>query len=281
MEKICDLHTHSVYSDGTYTPAEIIDEAIKIGLSAISLTDHNTIDGLSDFISAANDKNIDIVPGAEFSVDYDGTELHLLGLFISPNHFDEVSELMTSVNRRKEESNIALIASLARAGYPLDYDAIKRTQPNGNVNRSQIADAMLKKGYISSKAEAFATILSPEAGHYKEPKRLTAMEMIDFIKSIDALPVLAHPFLETKHMDKIMEFLPLAKDRGLVGMECYYSTYNEETTAMAIRVADDLGLARSGGSDFHGAAKADITLGSGKGSLKVPFECYQILKSIK
>ena len=104
MNKLCDLHTHSVYSDGTFTPAEIIDEAIKIGLSAVALTDHNTVDGLPDFISAANGKRIEIVPGAEFSADYNGTELHILGLFISPEHFGTVSALMANVNKLKEEN---------------------------------------------------------------------------------------------------------------------------------------------------------------------------------
>ena len=206
MEKICDLHTHSIYSDGTFTPAEIIDNAIDMGLSAVALTDHNTVDGLSHFISAASGKNIEIVTGAEFSVDYDGIELHLLGLFIKSEHFKNISELMESINKSKEESNVALIESLANARYPLDYDAIKAKTPNGKVNRSHIADAMLEKHYVSSKDEAFDTLLSPEAGHYKEPMRLTAMEMIDILRSIDALPVLAHPFLELKHKDKIMKF---------------------------------------------------------------------------
>lgn len=276
---ICDLHTHSIYSDGTCSPAEIIDEAIKIGLSAVALTDHNTVDGLQDFIAAARGKKIEIVPGAEFSVDYEGTELHLLGLFIKPEHFNAVSELMLSVNKSKEESNLALIQSLSLAGYPLDYEAIKGKTPNGKVNRSQIADAMLEKGYVSSKDEAFATILSPEAGHYKEPKRLTALEMIDYIKSIGAVPVLAHPFLKPEEIDIVMKFLQTAKDRGLVGMECYYSTYSEEITQMALHTANELVLVPSGGSDFHGSAKADISLGIGKGSLKVPFECYLRLKN--
>lgn len=279
MEKFCDLHTHSIYSDGTCSPEEIIGEAIKIGLSAVALTDHNTVDGLSHFIAAANGKNIEIVPGAEFSIDYDGIELHMLGLFIDPRHFNEVSELMDSVNKSKEESNILLIESLACAGYPLDYYAIKTKTPNGKINRSQIADAMLQKGYVRSKDEAFGSLLSPEAGHYKEPKRLSAMEMIDFIRSIGALPILAHPFLDFKHKDKIVDFLYTAKDRGLVGMECHYSTYNAETTEMALRLAKELELIPSGGSDFHGKAKEDINLGIGKGNLRVPYESYLELKN--
>lgn len=278
MNKICDLHTHSIYSDGTCTPAEIIDEAVKIGLSAVALTDHNTVDGLLRFISAACGKNIEIVPGAEFSVDYNGTELHILGLFISTEHFGEVSELMESVNKRKEKSNIALIESLNRAGFALDYETIKASTPNGRFNRAHIAAAMVDKGYINSVKEGFDTLLSKSAGHYKEPKRLTAAEIIDFISSIGAVSVLAHPFLNLNEQE-LVEFLSTTK--GLDGMECYYSTYDEDTTSKSVRIANEFGLVCSGGSDFHGTTKPDIKLGVGKGNLRVPFESCLELKKIK
>ena len=277
MEKICDLHTHSVYSDGTFTPAELIDEAVKIGLSAIALTDHNTVDGLSEFISYAREKNIEIVPGAEFSVDYKGREVHILGLFISSEHFEEVSELMMSVNRRKEESNIALIESLRRAGYPLDYETIKAATPNGKINRAHIAAAMVEKGYIVSIKEGFDTILSKTAGYYKEPKRLSASEIIEFIRSIGAVSVLAHPFLNLNEQE-LVEFLSTA--RGLDGIECYYSSYDEAMTEMSVRIAKEFGLLCSGGSDFHGATKPGVKLGVGNGNLRVSFENYLSLKNI-
>ena len=276
MERFCDLHTHSVYSDGTFTPAEIIDEAIKIGLSAVALTDHNTVDGLPDFLSAARGKNIEIVPGAEFSVDYNGTELHILGLFISPEHFGKVSELMANVNKRKEESNISLVESLNRAGFALDYEVIKRSTPNGKINRAHIAAAMVDKGYISSVSEGFATVLSKSAGHYKEPKRLTAQEIIDFISSIGAVSVLAHPFLNLNERE-LVEFLSTTK--GLYGIECYYSEYDEDTVEKSLRIADEFGLVCSGGSDFHGMTKPNIKLGAGKGNLRVPFESFLELKN--
>ena len=277
MNKLCDLHTHSVYSDGTFTPAEIIDEAIKIGLSAIALTDHNTVDGLPDFISAANGKRIEIVPGAEFSADYNGTELHILGLFISPEHFGTVSALMANVNKLKEESNIALIESLNRAGFALDYETIKHSTPNGKFNRAHIAAAMVEKGYISSIKEGFDTYLSKSSGYYKEPQRLTAREIIDFIDSIGAVSVLAHPFLNLSERE-LVEFLSTTE--GLRGMECYYSDYDNKTTNISLRIANEFGLICSGGSDFHGTNKPSIKLGSGKGDLRVPFESYLALKNI-
>ncbi len=271
----CDLHTHSVFSDGTCTPEQIVDGAIKAGLSAVALTDHNTVDGLCDLIAAARGKAIEIVPGAEFSVDYRGIELHILGLFIPPAAFGRVSELMESVNRRKAESNIALIDSLNRAGYRLDYEEIKGMTPNGKINRAHIATAMVQKGYISSVKEGFDTVLSKSAGHYKEPARLTAAEIIAFINSIGAVAVLAHPFLNLGEQ-ALVEFLSTTE--GLCGMECYYATYDEETTRTSLRIAEQFNLLCSGGSDFHGTTKPDIGLGIGTGTLRVPYACYLALR---
>ena len=274
---ICDLHTHSIFSDGTYTPAEIIEEAIHTGLSAVALTDHNSVDGLPEFVTAAVNKQIDIVLGSEFSVDYNGTELHMLGLFIKPEYFPQVSGLMNDVMHRKEQSNIDLIESLSRAGIHLDYNEIKSSTPNGKINRAHIATAMVQKGIVASVSEAFETHLSKSAGHYVEPKRLTVWEILEFIRSIGAVSVLAHPFLNLEEKE-LMSFLPQAKEKGLVGMECYYSLYDKYVTETSLKIADSLGLLKSGGSDFHGSRKPDINLGTGKGNLEIPYEWYLKLK---
>ena len=278
--KICDLHTHSIFSDGTYSPSEIVDEAVKIGLSAVALTDHNTIDGLPEFIAYARDKEIEAVAGAEFSVDYNGRELHLLGLFIPENSFLSVSELMKEYNIRKEQSNAALVEALRGIGMYIDYDEIKNNTPSGKINRSHIAAALTEKGYTESIKQAFRDLLSPTVGYYKEPKRSDVFEMIDFIVGLGALPVLAHPFLNLSE-EELLQFLPNAKKRGLVGMECYYSTYDKATTERSVSIADAIGLLPSGGSDFHGANKPDIVLGKGKGDLRVPYEWFERLMNSK
>ena len=273
----CDLHTHSIFSDGTATPSEIIDGALAAGLSAIALTDHNTVDGLPNFLVAAHGKPIDIVLGSEFSVDYNGTELHLLGLFIKPDHFDPITEMMQSMMERKEQSNIDLVDALGRAGIRLDYREIKNATPNGKVNRAHIASAMVQKGYVGSVAEAFKTYLSKTAGYYREPTRITVWDMLDYIRSVGAVSVLAHPFLNLSE-GELVELLPIAQKRGLVGMECYYSLYDETTTKASLRMAGEFGLLPSGGSDFHGSRKPDIQIGIGKGNLKIPYEWYVALK---
>ena len=117
----------------------------------------------------------------------------------------------------------------------------------------------------------------PSAGYYKFPKMFTAREIIDFITSIGAVPVWAHPFLDM-NAEEIDAFLPIAKAHGLVGMETRYSLYNEETQKTAETLAEKHGIKQSGGSDFHGSNKPDISLGTGKGNLEVPFEFYENLK---
>lgn len=278
MENLCDLHVHSLFSDGTLTPTQIIDMAHDLGLGAIALTDHNTVDGLDEFICAAKKKNMTAVPGSEFSADFEDRELHILGLFIPEKHFVTVTQLMAESQRRKDISNRELIASLRGEGIALDYDEIKSATPSGQINRAHIAAALMQKGYTSSIKQGFEKYLSPDGKHYKRPARLSAAEIIDFIISIGALPVLAHPLL-TLDERGLLHFLNSPQSKNLCGMECYYSSYDAAKTQVALQIATEYGLIASGGSDFHGTAKPDIMLGVGKGDLRVPFECYLNLEN--
>ena len=276
--KTCDLHTHSVYSDGTYTPGQIIDAAVELGLSAVALCDHNTVDGVPDFLRAAEGRDIEAVAGVEFSVDYEHTEVHLLALYIPEPALETISSVTDEMNRRKAESNLALIRDLNAAGYALDIENIRRNTPNGKFNRVHVGAELTRLGYTESVDQAFDTLLARGAGFYKEPKRMPFFEVLDFICSIGAVPVIAHPFLNLSHA-QLAEFLPRAKERGLVGMECHYSTYDKATTDCALAMADKFGLKPSGGSDFHGSNKPDIALGVGRGGLSVPYDWAVALKN--
>ena len=266
--KYCDLHTHSHFSDGTYSPAELINEAERLGLSALVLCDHNTTGGLGEFLAAAKGKRVRAIAGIEFSTDYGEIELHIVGMFVDPCHFDAVNELVGELRRRKEESNLTLIANLAADGYDIDYDEIKNGA-KGIVNRAHIAAKLTEKGYTGSIKDAFDTLLSKESKYYVQPRRLDVFETVKFIKSIGAVAVLAHPFLNLSERE-LREFLPLAKACGLDAMETVYSTYDDATAALAAKMAHEFGLKESGGSDFHGERKPDIALGVGRGNLRVP-----------
>ena len=264
--KICDLHTHSVFSDGTYTPGELINEALSSGLSAIALCDHNTMAGIPDFLTAAQNKDILAIAGIEFSSEYNGTELHILGLFIKPEHIETVESMMKEHDELKEKNNAELVKALNEAGYIIDYQAIKSKTPKGHINRAHIAAELTEKGYTSSVKEAFATLLSEKNGYYNPPQRLKSLDIIKFIKSIGGVAVLAHPFLDLDE-SKLRDFLKDAIACGLDGMETNYSRFDKQTTEKAISIAEEFGIKKSGGSDFHGTVKPDISLGKGTGDL--------------
>lgn len=271
-----DLHTHSHYSDGTYSPAELIDEAERIGLSAIALSDHNTVRGLDEFLRAAQDRGVEAVPGVELSTDYGDVELHMLALFVRPEHYEAINALVAQMAENKQKSNRALIEALREHGYDITYDEVCATA-NGNVNRAHIGAVLTEKGYTPSIQEAFRTLLSPVCGLYVPPQRLPVFETIEFIRSIGAVPVLAHPFLQLDEAG-LRTFLDKAKTHGLVGMETLYSTYDEQTIALSRAIAEEYGLCESGGSDFHGARKPDIAMGEGRGNLAIPYEFLSELK---
>ncbi|MBQ7319550.1 MAG: PHP domain-containing protein [Clostridia bacterium] len=275
--KCCDLHTHSYYSDGSYTPAQLIDEAVRCGLSAVALTDHNTTAGLPELLAAAKARGIEAIPGVEFSTDYGETELHIVALFVQPQHYEAIERFVLPMKQNKERSNRTLIESLNRAGYALDYDEIM-ARSGGQINRSHVASALTEKGYTASVAEAFATVLSKQTGHYQQPLRLPVLDTIDFIKSIGAVAVWAHPFLDLDEQT-VRAFLEQAIPHGLDAMETRYSTYAKETEQKAIALAEEYGILQSGGSDFHGKSKPTISLGTGEGSLTVPYALLQQLKA--
>ncbi len=276
--KICDLHTHSIYSDGTFTPAEIIKEAENKHISAVALCDHNTMSGCKEFLKASVNSDVIAVSGIEISADYFGTELHILGLFINEKYFDIIESKMLEFHKLKEISNINLIKILNKNGYKINYDYIKSKTPDGFVNRAHIASELTSLGYTKSINEAFKTVLSKKHGFYTPPKRITVFEALEILTEINAVSILAHPLLNLSK-DNLSGFLKIAKDKGLKGIESRYSLFSIEETQYLENLADEYSLLKSGGSDFHGLNKPDILLGTGKGNLNVPFEFYENLNN--
>ena len=270
MSLFCDLHNHSTFSDGTDTPTTLLALAEERKLGAIALTDHNTVAGLPEFLSAAEGKSVRAIAGTEFSTDYKGTELHILGLFLKPEHFDTITNLLEGYRLRKEQSNRDLVEKLNAVGYMIDYDRIKNSTPEGQVNRALIAAELTRLGYTESIQDAFKKLLSPKCGYYTPPERFSPFEIIRFIKSLGAVAVLAHPFLNLKEAE-LREFLAQAVPCGLDAMETLYSTYDEETTILAEKIADEFKILHSGGSDYHGGNKPHIQMGVGQGNLAIPY----------
>ena len=276
--KRTDLHIHSLFSDGTNTPTEIISEAKRLDLT-VALTDHNTVSGIPEFLSAAEEQGVCAVAGTELSTDYDGTELHLLGLFIPPENLSKVEFFTKEANLLKEISNIELIERLNAAGYELDYVTVKKRNAGDGINRAHVAAELLEKGYVSSINEAFSEILAEDNGFYVPPPRTRLCDAITFLRGIGAVPVIAHPLQELSE-ERLRALLPEAIEAGLIGIEVYHSSYDAEKIRTAIQIADDFALAKSGGSDYHGMTKPDVALGAGKGQLDIPIEIYGELLEI-
>ena len=277
----CDLHTHSVFSDGTDTPRELIAKASASGLCALALTDHNTIDGLDELVRAAKNYEIDVVPGIEFSTEYQDHELHIVALFVKKSAYKMINEHLKKAKEAKEESNRTLMQKLMDDGYAVSYDELKAYATTNNINRAVIGQYLLTKGIISSVKDGFETILSEKSGYYIPPKRPSTLDTIKFIKSIDAIAVLAHPLLDLSP-NELQKFIPLAKDAGIDAIETYYSLFSKEQQEWLSKIANENNLLESGGSDYHGSVKPHITLGSGKGNLAVPVSVYlQMLRKFQ
>ncbi|MBR2930281.1 MAG: PHP domain-containing protein [Clostridia bacterium] len=266
-DKLCDLHVHSHFSDGTLSPTELVELAEASGLSSIALTDHNTIGGVPEVLSAAEGSAVKAIAGVELSTDYNGVELHVLALGFGCGAYGRINELTEDYMKRKRLANKKLISDLIEAGYGISPERIYEGAM-GEVNRAHIAMELVRCGYVESRKEAFDDILASGGRFYTPPKRISTPECIDFIASIGARSVLAHPFLNIDEAT-LRGLLSEVGDR-LDGMEVIYSEYDEETTALSYKIVEEYGLLPSGGSDFHGGNKPDISLGTGRGSLRIP-----------
>lgn len=267
----CDLHCHSTFSDGSFTPTQLVDMAARRGLT-LALTDHNITAGLPEFMEQARLRGVTAVAGVELSTQYERYELHLLGLFLTPENYGRVERLTGHFRVLKEICNMELVERLNQAGYHIDYPSVKARNPTGNANRAHVAAELMERGYVSSVRHAFQTILSEEAGFYVPPERLGLLEAISFLRRIRAVPVLAHPLQELTG-EQLCRLLPQAVEAGLMGMEVYHSSYDRATHDQAVDIASRFDLLWGGGSDFHGTPKPTVELGC----CRVPHQVYEQL----
>ncbi len=273
----CDLHCHSTFSDGTLSPTELVKLAEEQGVSALALTDHNTSKGLPEFMEAGCRSSVITVPGCEFTTEWNEIEIHIVGLFFRRRAWDEIEDFLELTHIAKSNSNQRLIDNLNKAGYEVSVEEVSALT-NGDYNRAHVARVLMSKGYVESVAEAFDTLLKPGNGFYIPPRRITSRAAVHFIKSFGAVAIMAHG-LKDLTISQMREFLPEVKKAGLDAIETRYSDYDQAKTDAAISLAAEFGLRQSGGSDFHGQTKPHISLGTGRGSLFVPYEFYEDLRA--
>ena len=264
-----DLHTHSSASDGTDPPAELVRRAADLGLSAVALTDHDTLSGLNEARSAAAEAEIRLIPGTELSVDHDGVKLHVLVHFLEPVD-GPLQDRLADLRTGRHERNTKIIAKLRDLGYEIDQADVAGQAGGDAVGRPHIADALVAKGFLSTRAEAFDGLLSDRGVAYVDRLRLTATEAVALAEASGAVTTVAHPYTIDRSAETFPALFAELHDLGLSGLEAHYPEHSPDLRNHLAALADDLGLVATGGSDYHGAGKPGLELGSGFGDLVVP-----------
>ncbi len=266
-----DLHVHSTASDGTFSPTEIIDMAIAKKLRAIALTDHDTLAGIDEFLAAAKDQDIIAIPGVEVACNWYGASLHLLGLFVDHgNH--ELNKLLTEIRDNRRLRNQRIIDNLNSNGIEIERAEIEAYSDGQALGRPHIARALIGKGLCRDMQDAFTRFIGRDAPCYSRRYLPMPERTIATLHQAGGVVILAHPFGGDKPPKTILVRRKVKRlvQMGIDGMEVYYSDYTCRQTERALKIARDLKLLHSGGSDFHGFNQPGIELGTGRGNLKVP-----------
>jgi predicted metal-dependent phosphoesterase TrpH len=271
QKKWIDLHIHTSASDSLLTPTEAVEIAKKCDLSAISITDHDAIDGFVEARKKADELGIEIISGVELSVAYKGEDFHLLAYLID----HENPEFLKKINSFRAERSIRgerMVEKLNELGIDLRIDTVKAIAGNGAVGRPHLADALLKEEFVHTYDEAFARYLGYHAPAYVAKKYLTPQEAIDLIHLVRGVAVFAHPGT-SRSQQAIYDFFEM----GLDGIEAYHSQHDRAMTTHYINLAKKLGLIYTGGSDCHGRRKGKVLIGT----VRVPYRCLEMLKKVK
>lgn len=277
MEYI-DLHTHSTCSDGTQTPSQLIRAAKDNGLAALSLTDHDTIDGVREALAAGLTEGIMVLSGIEISAYLDDIAVHILGYGFDPDDramADEINELQ----KIRHERNIQILANLNKLGFTVtaeDLDAIAA----GQIGRPHFAALLVKQGVVGCIDEAFQRFLKKDARAYAPKKKHDARQVIRAITEAGGIAVLAHPMILDRSLKSLPHLLVRLKEAGLGGLEAYYPSQNSPIRRRLIAMADRYGLLVTGGSDYHGPERGLPMAGRQPGRLKVPIELFSSLNQL-
>ncbi len=266
-----DLHIHTTFSDGSFTPEEIIDKSLELNLKYIAITDHDTIDGLERAINYSKDKAITLIPGIEISINYRKGIFHLLGLGIDYKNIDIIN-FCKKVMENRNQRNIELIKNLNSNGYKITLDEIKNNTESSVIGRPHIADTLIKKGYSKSYKEVFNNIIGVGSPSYVGMKNSDIEEAIDIIHKAKGLAIIAHPLSLNLSWENFEKFLIEKKSQGLDGVEVFHPSYSMIRCNRVNTIADKLDLIKTSGSDFHGVSKPKISIGKRSNKSKIPIE---------
>ena len=273
-----DLHCHSTFSDGSHPPEHLVEEAVKIGLTALALTDHDTTAGVPRFLAAGVGKPIRLVPGVELSVDCSSGVMHMLGYWMDLEN-PELVRQMEWIRDGRTMRNRTMLEKLNAQGLTMTWDEVAAFAGEDVVGRPHFAQVLLQKGYVKDKNEAFDKWLGDGKPGYADRPRLTAPAAISLIRQAGGVAVLAHPFTLRIGKEAMAALFVELAGAGLSGVECYYSEHSADLIQDYLAMAKKANLVPTGGSDFHGEVSPGIRLGFGFGGLNVPDEVLGLLEA--
>ena len=253
-----DLHVHTNYSDGKFKPSIMIDLAMERGLDGISITDHDSVDGLKEAIKYANRyENFEIIPGIELGSIYNNEEVHILGYYIDYNS-EELLKATEQLRKDRIERGLKIIDKLKNLNIDININEVQNLSKEDFIGRVSIARALINKKYVSSISEAFDKYLDKDGPAYVERKTFSVEESIKLIKTAGGVPILAHPGI-LKDEKKILNY---CINHGIEGIECIQSKHSEEDELYFKKIAINNNLLITGGSDCHGETiEGDLLLG--------------------
>jgi len=277
MKNGIDLHTDSARSDGSMEPGELVRKAVEIGLKTIALTDHDTVAGIEEALFTAEQTDVEVIPGIEISA-FDNIEYHVLGYF-NRYSYKLIEPYSIALREKRNERNPKIVKKLRDFGYDITMeDVLRQGEPGAVIGRLHIAKALVEKGITASISEAFAEFLAEGKKAYVPRERLTPEESVALIRKCGGVPVLAHPKFLHLNKTQLTAFLENMKKVGLMGLEVYYTENTKEETEYFEKLAEELGLLKTGGSDYHGENKENQVLGSGVTDIETGEEIVANLK---
>ncbi len=257
-----DLHTHTTCSDGTLTPKELLYYAKEKGLDAIAITDHDCLRGIEEAENYAKELNIHLIKGLEFAALYNGTEIHILGLFVDTND-EKFLKIVDDIETGRFDRNAEMVRRFNKLNIPITIDDLNQGDPHKVITRSHFAEYLVDNNFVSDKDTAFDTYLYDGCDTYLPREYYTPKVIFDIIHNAGGIAILAHPNFYGFDFDKMRDMMVEFSQDGCDGVEGYYPTYTKEEGEFIRRVAEELNLTISGGSDFHGATKPGLDLYTG------------------
>lgn len=276
---VIDLHAHTSVSDGSLRPAELVALAAEIGLNAVAITDHDTVNGVEEALLAAGRYDVEVVPGVEIPLEFESFTLDMLGYFLCGAPSEEFRRQLERLRRERDERNLQILAKLDELGCHLEPGELAEAADGEAVGRPHIGEALRRKGYVDSISEAFELFLRRGAPAYVDRRRLGLKQAVRLLLDSGAVAVIAHPGIIRTDQAGLRRLLREAAKQGVAGLECSYPRHSEETEAACLALAAEFNLVPTGGSDFHGDIKPENPLGRGTAGRPIPDEALAGLKA--